>query len=113
MTAEELVDRQVDAYNRHDLEAFLACYAREVTVRGPDGSVTLDGIEAIGSQYGGWFTSLPELRVEVRGRLTSGSWVVDEEHVVLGGGRTMSGLVAYRVEEDLIRDVVLLAADQG
>lgn len=78
---EALVQRQVNAYNARNLEAFLAPYATDVEVRDLDGKVTTKGIEAFRTDYGALFTSHPALHCELKGRVSSGSWVVDEEQV--------------------------------
>jgi hypothetical protein len=103
----EVVDAQVDAYNRHDLESFLTCYSPDVTVQNGRGETLLSGIDALRRQYGGWFTDYPDLHVEVRHRLSSGTWVVDEEHVTMTGN-VMDGLVGYHVSDGLIDAVVML-----
>jgi len=57
--------------------------------------------------YAEWFGSLPGLRAEVVNRVERGSWVVDEEHVT-AQGLDMRALVAYRVRDDLIDQVVIM-----
>lgn len=39
------VQEQVDAHNRHDVEAFLACYAADAEVRLPDGTACVTGVD--------------------------------------------------------------------
>ncbi len=56
-TAEVLAQRQLDAYNGHDLEAFVACYAPGVEVRTFPGAGPPDfaGHEALRARYGPMF----------------------------------------------------------
>lgn len=56
-----IVDAQVDAYNRHDLDSFLACYSPDVSVRNGHTKTVMSGIDALRRQYGGWFTQYPDL----------------------------------------------------
>jgi hypothetical protein len=107
MPAADVVSRQVDAYNAADLEGFLACYAPGVVIRSGDGIVLNEGLEAMRATYAEWFGSLPGLRAEVDNRVERGSWVVDEEHVT-AQGLDMRALVAYRVRDDLIDQVVIM-----
>jgi hypothetical protein len=107
MTATDVVARQVEAYNAADLEGFLACYAPQVVVRSGEGVVLNDGLDAMRATYGGWFGSLPGLHVDILTRMERGSWVVDEEHVI-AAGLDVRALVAYRVRDGLIDQVVIM-----
>jgi hypothetical protein len=103
----ELLDRQVDAYNRHDLDAFSACYSENVKVRDGQGQTLMSGIVAFRRQYDEWFTTYPDLHVEVRNRMASGTWAVDEEQVTMAGNQ-ISGLVGYHLADGQIDAVVML-----
>lgn len=105
----EVVDRQVAAYNSHDLEAFAACYSRDVRVRNGQGETLMSGIDAVLKEYHDWFATHPDVHAEVNSRLVSGAWVVDEEHITMTGA-VVNALVCYHVAEGLI-DAVLLLAD--
>jgi hypothetical protein len=49
--AESVVQRQVDAYNRRDLDGFLACYADDAKLWRPPHQLTESGIEALRHRY--------------------------------------------------------------
>src|SRR6476646_1376321 len=102
MAATDTVARQVDAYNAHDLEAFLACYADDVVVTTGNGDLLLEGIAAVREQYDAWFRSLHSLRAEVHHRIERGMWVVDDEHAMAEPGLDVEALVAYHVRGDRI-----------
>jgi hypothetical protein len=106
----DVVDRQVAAYNAHDLESFLACYAADVTVRDGHGEVLLSGVEALRREYGDWFAAHPDVHGDVTGRLVSGAWVADQERITMADG-VMDALVAYHLSEGLIDSVVLLSEE--
>jgi hypothetical protein len=110
MSADDTVARQVDAYNAHDLEAFLACYADDVVVTTGNGDVIMEGIETVRAQYGEWFSQLHDLRCVVHHRIVRGSWVVDDEHAT-AEGLDVEALVAYHVREHRIDRVVLMTAE--
>jgi len=78
---EALAQRQLNAYNVRNLEAFLAPYAEDVEIRDLDGKVVSKGKEALRTRYGALFAKSPSLHCELRGRVAAGSWVVDEERV--------------------------------
>ena len=103
-----MVERQLESYNSHDLESFLACYSRDVTVRDSHGEMLMSGIDVVRREYGAWFTTHPDVHAEVTSRLQSGAWVVDEEHITTSG-EVMSALVAYHVADGVIDAVLLLS----
>jgi hypothetical protein len=107
MPAEGPVQRQLDAYNAHDVEAFLASYAEDVVIRHGDGTVLMTGVAQMRADYTHLFEQQPDVHAEVVERLQAGEWVVDEELVIMQD-RELRALVGYRVEGDLIRDVVMM-----
>ena len=110
MAATDTVARQVDAYNAHDLEAFLACYTDDVVVTSGNGDVLMEDHEAIREQYAVLFDRLPDVHAEVRHRIELGGWVVDDEHVT-ATTFDIEALVAYHVRGDQIDRVVLMTAE--
>jgi len=110
MSAADVVSRQVDAYNAHDLETFLACYTDDVVIMTGDGEVMLEGIASVREQYDVWFRDVSGLRAEVHGRLVRGSWVVDDEHAT-ADDLDVQALVAYQVRGGRIARVILMTAE--
>jgi hypothetical protein len=100
------VQQQLDAFNAHDLDGFIACYASDVVVRHGDGREILKGHDGMRGFYGP-FINDPKLHAEVVNRLHSGDWIVDEEHTVWTGG-DVQALVAYEVRDGLIHTMVML-----
>src|SRR5690606_26002969 len=81
MTPTDLAQRQLDAYNAHDLERFVACYHPEVEVRDfPAGELRLRGHADLRERYGPLFER-PELHAELVARMTLGAVVIDQERV--------------------------------
>jgi uncharacterized protein (TIGR02246 family) len=112
MTREEalaVVQRQVDAYNARDLEAFVATYAPDATIADSSG-VRGAGHDWIRSQYGPLFAggSAP---VEIRGRVAAGAWVVDEELVRRPHG-DIHVLATYRLAGGAIAEVLFLTGPE-
>ena len=100
------VQRQLEAFNAHDLDGFVACYATDVVIRHGDGRELIRGHDGMRGFYGP-FINDPALHAEVANRLQSGDWVVDEEHTVWTDGRA-DALVAYEVRDGLIQTMVML-----
>lgn len=79
--AVDTVERQLQAYNARDADAFAACYANDVVIEELDGDVLMRGREEVRRLYGELFATHPRLHSEIRSRIRVGSWVVDEERV--------------------------------
>lgn len=110
MTGETVVQRQVEAYNAHDLTAFLSCYSDDVVVRDPDGALRMTGIGALRTTYGELFRNHPDVHADIVRRLAVGSWVVDEE-VLTSAGRSRRALIAYGVRGDAIHAVLMVTSE--
>ncbi|MET9400434.1 nuclear transport factor 2 family protein [Kitasatospora sp. NPDC002965] len=102
----DVVEQQLAAYNNHDIDAFVATYAEDVTVHRADGS-RLQGRQALRDKYAGQFAE-GRCRAEIVGRLVEGDRVVDHEiaHGLADG--PVRVLVAYRVRGGLIDRVDFL-----
>jgi uncharacterized protein (TIGR02246 family) len=94
--------RQLEAYNRQDLEAFAACFHAEVLVLGEDGTVVHRGIDAFRRAYGAMFDAHREVQASVDQRIVLGEHVVELEHwsrVHAATGARSSGTVIVRYTE--------------
>ena len=92
---------QFEAYNAHDVEAFLACYAEDVVVTDGIGAVLMSGRDAMRSSYTAMFADHGDVHAEILARQHAGAWTVDHERVSRGEA-VLDVLVAYRVEAGLI-----------
>lgn len=77
----ELVQRQLDAYNKQDIEAFLACYAEDAVLATFNGAVTFSGIAAIRKRHEDMFYEFPKNHARLANRIDLGSTVIDHEQV--------------------------------
>lgn len=75
----ELAARQLEAYNRADLEAFCACYHEKVRVLDEHGEARTEGLQAFREGYGAMFAKFREIHAEVDERLVLGPHCVDLE----------------------------------
>lgn len=109
----EAAQRQLDAYNARDAEAFAAAYADDVEVfELPAGTRTLAGREALRDRYCGLFAASPALHCRLLHRVVHGCFVVDHEEVTgLRGGDKVFAVAIYEVREALIRRVWFLRSE--
>jgi hypothetical protein len=110
-TARDVVDEQIAAYNRRDIDGFVACYADNATVVQPDGSVLASGHDEIRALYGELFEHSPDLRAEISNRIEVGSVVIDEERVtgfeLPGYPSEIHAAMVYRVADGFIQEAHL------
>jgi hypothetical protein len=101
------VDRQHEAYNRHDVEAFLATYADSVLVHTLGDTLVLKGKPQLRESTEAWFARAPQARTEVIERMVLGPFVIDHQRVSGGpeGAAAVEAIGIYEVREGLIRQV--------
>jgi hypothetical protein len=102
VTPADVVQKQVDAFNAHDVERFVGCYSADAVIEDGDGRVLHEGGDAIRRAYSRRFAENPDLHGEIPTRIVVGAWVVDEEYLT---GETVEGspprvhkIAIYRVE---------------
>jgi uncharacterized protein (TIGR02246 family) len=101
-----LIQRQLDAYNAQDLDAYVACYAPDVVVAGLNGAITETGREALRARYAKAFATYPENKARLLNRVAVGNTVVDHEDVSRGPGKEQFEILAiYTVKNGLIARV--------
>jgi len=104
--AATLIQRQLDAYNAQDLDAYVVCYAPDVVVAGLNGPVTETGREALRARYAKAFATYPENRARLINRIAVGNTVIDHEDVSRGPGKEQFEIIAiYTVKNGLIARV--------
>lgn len=110
-----LVQRQLDAYNAHDLDAFLATYAADIDIFDISDASTpqMSGIPAMRQVYGGMFATMPNLRCDLGNRIADGAFVIDHEICAMGapGDPPERAIAIYQVEDGLIRRVWFAPVD--
>lgn len=109
MKPECVVQRQLDAYNAKDLQAFLACYRDDVKLyRPPAAEPVIDGKAALATHYAEHRFNRPLLSAALVSRMVVGHKVIDHELVVgLGepGDPPLHAALVFAVDEGLIRTV--------
>lgn len=108
---EAVAQRQLDAYNARDLDAFVACYADDVELfRPPAVAPALVGAAALRAFYARERFGHLGLRAELLHRAVVGATVIDHERIHGVGPTPFEVVVAYQIEGDLIRRVWTFAA---
>jgi hypothetical protein len=101
-----LVQRQLDAYNKQDLDTFVTCYAPDVVVSGLNGAVTETTRDALRARYEKTFAQFPENHARLVNRIHVGNMVIDHEDVSRGPGKDQFEVIAiYTLRDGLIARV--------
>ncbi len=108
LDALRVVTAQVDAFNAHDLDAFVASYAEDAVVSGV-GEEPLAGRDAIRAFYAGRLAD-PGLSCSVAAHALFGArWVIAQEYVVRDGVATET-IATFDVRDGLIHRASLVKA---
>jgi len=110
--AANVVQRQLDAYNAHDLQAFVATYSDDVSVyKVPTTSPAMSGKKELSEFYRDSRFNLPNLHAELLHRSVVGNKVIDHERIVGLRNEPVEAVAAYVVHDGLIHGVWLFYAD--
>ncbi len=103
---EQIVQRQVNAYNHHDADVFAQTYAADATIARPNAQA-LQTRPAINATYREIFAKNPAIHAEILGRDVNGETVVDKERVTgfSDGRAALEATVTYRVRNGVISGV--------
>ena len=109
---EEIVQRQLEAYNARDLPRFLAEYGDDIEVfRLPAATPAIVGKNAFADFYATQRFNHAGLHAELRGRMAFGSKVIDHERISGVRNQPFDVAVAYEVRDGLIVRTWAIAAE--
>ncbi len=107
-----IVDRQFAAYNRCDLESFVACYAPDAKLYDlPNTTPVAEGHEQIRERYRPRFEN-KNLHAEITKRMFLGNFLIDYENIKgIPGIDLLEAIVVYQVVDGLIDKVWFIRKD--
>lgn len=100
----DLVQQQLNAYNAHDLEAFLAPYAEDVEIYQFPNTLLSKGKEQMRKDYL-FITKVPKLFCRLQNRVVQGNMVIDHEEVSGFGPKPLHAVAIYLIEKGKISKV--------
>jgi len=100
-----IVARQLETYNNHDLEGFVATYSEDIEIFNlPSPEARSGGRAMLRETYGPLFVNQkPNCRV--LSRIVEGAYVIDQEFCRFGEDRIVRATAIYQIEDNLIRRV--------
>ncbi|OJJ20011.1 hypothetical protein BKI52_16180 [marine bacterium AO1-C] len=108
-TPEQVVQRQVNAYNARDIEGFLATYSKDVEIYNYPNKLSMKGRERMRKVYGPMFKRAKHLHCKIVNRIRLGNKVVDRESVIFNPKQKPGRVIAvYTVKDGLISKVTFI-----
>ncbi|WP_216828171.1 nuclear transport factor 2 family protein [Alkalihalobacterium elongatum] len=104
--AEQLAQKQLDAYNNQDIEEFLSVYSEDVSIYEFPSTLLYKGIDKMRERYDQLFKTNPNQHAKLLSRMTNNNIVIDHEHVTgRANGVNVFAIAIYEVEGDKITKV--------
>jgi imidazolonepropionase-like amidohydrolase len=100
-----LAQRQLNAYNHRDIEAFLEPYSDDVEIYNSPNELQMKGKAAMRERYSSLFEKAPELHCELVNRIALGDTVIDQERVSVRPGKILEAIAIYKVKDGKITRV--------
>lgn len=108
-TPESLAQKQLNAYNSGNIDAFLEPYADDVEIYDFPSELTSKGKENIRSGYAAMFKNNPNLHCELINRVVEGNTVIDHESITgIKGMEVLKAVAIYKIENHKISKVYFI-----
>jgi hypothetical protein len=110
-TPEQVVQKQLDAYNQRDISMFMDTMSQNVKLYNfADGQILAEGFDAVKSTYALLFAKSPELNSKLINRIVLGNQVIDHESITgrMGSSEVIELAVIYEVKDQKIIKISVL-----
>ncbi len=104
---EVIVNKQLEAYNKRDIDEFAKTYSKDVKLYLLPDNLTTDGNASLKKRYETMFNSVPDLNAEIMNRIVLGNKVIDKEKVTING-QIYYAIAIYEVTDGLISKVTFI-----
>ncbi len=104
--AEQVVQVQLEAYNRRDIDAFAATYSPQIRIYNHPDQLLASGLEQLRESYSQLFARAPDLHATVTNRIVQGNFVIDHERVTgIPDVGQIEAVAMYEVRDGRIANV--------
>lgn len=103
----DLAQRQLNAYNLRNIDAFLEPYDDDVEIYSYPDKLVYKGKEIMRKQYSDMFDKMPNLHCELKKRIVKGNIVIDNESVQFGN-QIIEAVAIYHIENNKIKRVYFI-----
>jgi hypothetical protein len=105
-TPRDIVNRQLEVYNAHDIEGYCALFAQDATISDlVTGQMICNGLEEIRKVYTTRFADNPKLHCVVHQHMDGADFAIDRETVSGLPNGELHIIAIYEVREGLIRSL--------
>jgi hypothetical protein len=111
LSPEQVVQKNLDAYNQRDIEGFMAWFSPEIKMHNfSDGQLTMQGLEQVRKTYQELFDLSPKLHSSILKRIVFGNKVIDHEHIIgrRGADQPVELVLIYEVEQERIVKITVM-----
>ncbi|NOV01496.1 nuclear transport factor 2 family protein [Paenibacillus planticolens] len=106
---ETVVQRQLQAYNDKNIDAFMDCYSEDIKIYDFPDTLRMEGQEAMRTRYQTLFESYPDMIATVDKRIFHGNYAIDHEEITGRlEGSTLKAVAIYEIKDDRITKVWFL-----
>lgn len=102
-----VVQKQLEAYNNRDIDAFVSVFAKDVKVFSYPNKLQYQGRDQMRKRYAPFFKNTKDLHCKIVKRIENGNYVIDEE-LVTANGRKIDAVAIYEVKDGKIVAVTFL-----
>jgi imidazolonepropionase-like amidohydrolase len=103
----DLAQRQLNAYNFRNIDAFLEPYADDVEIYAYPDKLLYQGKEKMRERYSKMFENTPNLHCELKARIVQGNVVIDKERVQFGD-KIIEAVAIYHIKNNKIKKVYFI-----
>ena len=104
---EEIVQKQLEAYNNKDTDAFLSCYSEDIKIYNFPNSLESEGKEQMKANYTSFFKNVKILNCKIKNRIIQNNKVIDQEEVTFND-KKFSAIAIYEIENNKIIKVTFV-----
>ena len=104
---EKIVQQQLEAYNKRNIDAFMATYADDIKLYDYPEKLKSEGQKAMRESYDAFFKRTPDLRAFIKKRIVIGNKVIDQEQVTING-KIYNAVAIYEIENRKIKKVTFI-----
>ena len=102
----DIAQKQLDAYNAQDLEAYVGFFAPDCVIAPINGAPSETSRDALHARYAKAFAQFPQNKAILKNRIAVGNTVVDHELVIRSpGGEQFEIIAIYSFKDGLISRV--------
>jgi imidazolonepropionase-like amidohydrolase len=104
---EAVVQRQLNAYNARNIDAFLETYSDDIEIYNFPAELLMKGKEKMRERYSSLFSTVTNLYCDLTNRIIKGNIVIDHEKV-RAGERQLQAIAVYEVTNGKIKKVTFI-----